>query len=276
MTLRSFLQPQADWEIGAEQIPKEEHRIVPASDSKKKSSSVMEVTYEDGSRAAVKKVMKKQHKPPSREEFADYVQFSRKLDPQFVLRCKGAILPDSLKMPLMECSVWQHLKGKKHGEGRKAKWVHRGFGNMRQAQVRHVALSVCKGLNYLHKDKNAAHGSISSSNVLLDKVAGKAEDWVVLLADYALKRLDIASQSHTKYAPDPSVDEKRADLYSLGNMIIEMFMGRLETKENAKGFFDLNFPSMWPVVEMCLDTNGLPDLSAADVIEKLKKVEVPY
>ena len=256
---------------------KEEHRIVPASDSKKKSSSVMEVTYEDGNQAALKKLTKRQHKPPSREEFEDYVLFSRGLDPQYALRCEGVLLPDSLKMPLMECSVRQYMKGKKWGEGRKAKQVRKGYGNMRQVQVRHVALSVCKGLKHLHEEKKAAHGSISSSNVLLSKVAGKPEDWVVLLVDYALKRLDIASQSHARYAPqDPSVDEKRADLYSLGNMIIEMFMGKLETKESASTFFDSNFPSMWPVVEICLDVHGCPNLTAAEVVEKLLHVETPH
>ena len=198
-------------------------------------------------------------------------------------------------MQRLEMSLRQHLEGKtvireqqKNGVVKRKPVKERGCGNMQPKDVKHVALLVAKGLQYLH-GKGISHDGISTSNILLNKGnKGNVTIQEVRLVDYQLELLGIKSQSHASnkaaYLPPTnsvcSDNRQRADLYSFGVVMVYMYLGEpkkhraaAEDLENKIKRFqeDKEGQKLWHnVVGKCLDTENYPSVTASEVISKLE------
>ena len=250
---------------------------------------------EDGT-VVLKKPIKKNGEVPSEEEFKQFMEFSAGLDHPNILRYDGVFFLESLQMPLMRCSVRQYMEGrtvKRDGKKVKPKSSN-GWGSMRPKVVKQVAVGVANGLSYLHSQKGVSHDGLSSSNVLLSYKS--AADMVeVKLVDYQLGLLGTSSQSHADsncmYKAPEGTDPKRADLYSLGVLMVYMYKGepkkdKGKAKRNEKKQEDWNekkchfkedkvppMVKMWEeVVSKCLNNEFQ---SADEVITALKTIDAP-
>ena len=98
-----------------------------------------------------------------------------------------------------------------------------GYGSMTPEQVLHTMRGVLEGLHYLHTTTKICHGGLSTSNVLITKVAArKVSTWKVCLCDYNLRSLGIESHSHKlRYLPPTTSIQNtpRGDLYSCSIML---------------------------------------------------------
>ena len=238
------------------------------------NSTVMEACYQksEGKKlVALKKPIKLNMETPSRKEFRSFANFAAQMffpDP-YVLCYDGVLQYEFLQMPLMEMSVRQHLKGKrvKTAENKK-KTISRGFGSMQEKTVTHVMGCVLRGLEYLHSS-NIAHGGLSTSNVLINKMGKKP--WEVQLSDYNLSALGIESVSHKVRCPAPEELEgsARGDLFSCSFMFVEMMTGRdLKKKdewERGREEMKSKYAKIWKAITRCEDYTHYDKLSADDV-----------
>lgn len=274
---------RASWQLDPKDIPEDHGHII---SNKKKTFSVV-LQSKDG-KLALKKPIKPNQEVPSEEEFKDFMKFSAGLNHPNILCYDGVFYLESLQMPLMRCSVRQYLEGKavkRDGERHK---IFRGWGRMQPLCLKYIAVGVAKGLAYLHSEKGVSHDGISSSNVLLssEKPAQMQE---VKLVDYQLGRLGLSSQSNAchkcKYmyqAPEgtESTDPKRADLYSLGVLMVYMYTGepkkgtKDEWEEKTRHFEnDPNMVEVWKkVVSKCLNVSN--PLTADAVVLSLENLRL--
>ena len=227
----------AEWELNPDPLPKGVGRIL---SSNKSSSAIIMVKYKGNKENSQKKnqkfVLKKLAKPDinnfrvTKEQFADYMAVAKRIDSDYILKCDGVLLLlGSLQYPQMEISARQHLKGKRIKTNDCTKWILRGSGSMRPEQVLHTMRGVLEGLHYLHTTTKICHGGLSTSNVLITKIADrKVSTWKVRLCDYNLRALGIESYSHKlRYLPPTSIqDSHRGDLYSCSIMFVELYTGR--------------------------------------------------
>uniref|UniRef100_A0ACD6AAQ5 Uncharacterized protein n=1 Tax=Avena sativa TaxID=4498 RepID=A0ACD6AAQ5_AVESA len=92
-----------------------------------------------------------------------------------------------------------------------------------------IIKGICHGLNYLHDENNIVHMDLKPGNIMLD------DDMVPKITDFGLSRLD--TNTHTSgvrfitrgyCAPEyenSGKTSKKADMYSLGVLIVELVMG---------------------------------------------------
>ena len=277
-----------EWQLDPKDVPQSHDRII---SNKTKSYSVV---YEDDT-VVLKKPIKKNGEFPSKDEFEDFMEFSAGLDQPNILHYDGVFFLESLRMPLMTCSVQQYCGGrlvKCDGKKVESKCLT-GYGRMKPVCVMQVAVGVAKGLSYLHSQKGVSHDGLSSSNVLLKckKVErnGKfspTEIEEVKLVDYQLGLLGTSSQSHASrdcmYEAPKGTDPKRADLYSLGVLMVYMYTKEPKNDTDSKKQAEWNdktstfkndpiVKEMWEdVVSKCLDIGQFPSLTADEVVAALE------
>ena len=279
------------WQLDPKDVPQAHDRVI--SNKTTQYSDVHE--SEDGT-VVLKRPIKKNGEVPSEEEFKRFMEFSARLDHPNILCYDGVFFLESLRMSLMTCSVRQYLQGKMvkcDGKKVESKCLN-GWGRMMPKCVKQVAVGVTKGLSYLHSQMiDVSHDGLSSSNVLLKckkvKRNGKfspKEIEEVKLVDYQLGLLGTSSQSHASrncmYNEFPEgTDPKRADLYSLGVLMVYMYTKepkndtdskkRAEWKEKTSTFKDdPDVKEMWEdVVSKCLDIGQFPSLTADEVVATL-------
>ena len=252
---------------------------------------------EDGT-VVLKRPIKKNGEVPSEEQFERFMEFSAGLNHPNILCYDGVFFLESLQMPLMTCSVRQYLQGKRVQRDGKSVGRFLGWGSMRPKLVKLVAVGVAKGLSYLHSQIGVSHDGLSSSNVLLscksvlkNRLLTPREIEEVKLVDYQLGLLGTSSQSHVSrncmYKAPEGTDPKRADLYSLGVLMVYMWKGEpwgREREEDWKwkirAFQNDAVPAMvemWKaVVWKCLNIDWFPSLTAAEVVSSLEAIGVQY
>ncbi|XP_066338980.1 receptor like protein kinase S.2-like isoform X2 [Miscanthus floridulus] len=102
-----------------------------------------------------------------------------------------------------------------------------------------IIVGICKGLLYLHKDKNIVHMDLKPANILLDDLM------VPKITDFGLSRLDNNSQAATTSrlfspvycAPEYFLEGKsssKSDIYSLGVLVIELVTGSKKEPDLTK------------------------------------------
>ena len=267
-----------DWELDPNILPVECDQIL---SSNKYTSTVVVGEYNSGAKqVALWKPVRMDTEKPTREQFEDYMRVAKDISHDHVIPCDGVLLLESIQLPLMECSIRQHLKGKriKDAKGNKQKTVLKGFGLMRDDQVMHIMKCVFEGLHYLHMTAGIAHGGLSTSNVLISKnKKSRVTAWDVRLCDYNLQALGIESYSHkARYLPPSSVkDPQRGDLYSCSIMTVEMMTGKdnctTDKKKKdiwakAKAVVRQKSPKIWDVVKHCESLDAHAGLSAQAVL----------
>ena len=154
---------------------------------------------------------------------------------------------------------------------------------MQPKVVKQIVVCVAEGLSYLHTQKGVSHDGLSSSNVLLNyQNAGKMKE--VKLVDYQLGLLGTSSQSHADsncmYKAPDDTDPKRADLYSLGVLMVYMYLGQPKNADWTKRIQRFKSDKVPGVVEMwekvvsrCLDVTI--SLTADEVASAMKAIRVP-
>ena len=214
------------------------------------------------------------------------MKFSSGLEHSNILCYDGVFYLESLRMRLMRCSVRQYWEGKRVSRDGQSYRSFKGWGRMQPMCLKKVAVGVAKGLDYLHSKKSVSHDGISSSNVLLkyDKPADMLE---VKLVDYQLGLLGISSQSHASrncmYQAPEGTEPKRADIYSLGVLMVYMYTGEPQRRskkgdwEGKKHDFENDAVpeavELWKkVVSKCLDVTH--SITAAEVVSSLEELLV--
>ena len=229
-------------------------------------------------------VLKKLAKPDinnfkvTKEQFADYMAIAKKIDSDYVLKCDGVLLLESLQYPRMELSARQHLKGQRiKDKDNHTKKILKGVASMRPEQVLHTMSGVLEGLHYLHTTTNICHGGLSTSNVLITKVKKKPSTWKVRLCDYNLCALGVRSHSHKLryWPPATSIqDTPRGDLYSCSIMFVELYTGKdptegdrtwKEAREKVR-----SQAKIWEAITCCERYEKYSDLKAQGVLKMIK------
>uniref|UniRef100_A0A0D9V2S2 Protein kinase domain-containing protein n=1 Tax=Leersia perrieri TaxID=77586 RepID=A0A0D9V2S2_9ORYZ len=106
------------------------------------------------------------------------------------------------------------------------------------------ALSAARGLAHLHTQHNLVHGNIKSSNVLL-----RPDQDAAALSDFCLHPIFAPSSSRPGgggYRAPEVVDSRRptakADVYSLGVLLLELLTGKSPTHASLEGDGTLDLP----------------------------------
>uniref|UniRef100_A0A453F0W0 Protein kinase domain-containing protein n=1 Tax=Aegilops tauschii subsp. strangulata TaxID=200361 RepID=A0A453F0W0_AEGTS len=106
------------------------------------------------------------------------------------------------------------------------------------------ALSASRGLAHLHSAHNLAHGNVKSSNVLL-----RPDYDAAALSDFCLHPIFAPSSIRTGaggYRAPEVVDTRRptfkADVYSLGVLLLELLTGKSPTHASLEGDGTLDLP----------------------------------
>ncbi|MCO5167796.1 MAG: protein kinase [Planctomycetes bacterium] len=142
-----------------------------------------------------------------------------------------------------------------------------------------VCTQVCEGLGYAHK-KGIIHRDIKPANILYEKGTGLAK-----VADFGIARVtnkemdmitltaqNVGMGTMNYMAPEQKTDaaavDHRADIYSLGVMIYEMFTGKLPLgKFKLPSQLDPKLPrKLDEVVSRCLETDPTDRYQGMDAL----------
>ena len=271
---------RAPWQLEPRGIPEDHGHI-----ASNKSRALSVVLEPKNGRLALKKPVKESGEIPSENDFRRFMEFSAGLDHPNILRYDGVFFLESLQMPLMRCSVRQFREGKTVVRDGRSVQVFKGWARVQPRCVMQVAVGVAKGLFYLHSQKGVSHDGLSSSNVLLN-YQNPACIEEVKLVDYQLGLLGTSSQSHADsncmYKAPEGTNLKRADLYSLGVLMVYMYTGepsrgqrrQAEWERKVRDFRTDDMPDvadMWEnVVSKCLDMSI--SLTAGEVVSALEEM----
>jgi serine/threonine protein kinase len=106
------------------------------------------------------------------------------------------------------------------------------------------ALSASRGLAHLHSAHNLAHGNVKSSNVLL-----RPDYDAAALSDFCLHPIFASTTTRVGsggYRAPEMVDSRRptfkADVYSLGVLLLELLTGKSPTHASLEGDGTLDLP----------------------------------
>ncbi|CAL4990444.1 unnamed protein product [Urochloa decumbens] len=157
-----------------------------------------------------------------------------------------------------------------------------------------IIMGICKGLLYLHKEKDIIHMDLKPANILLD------DHMVPKITDFGLSRLESDSQNATTsrlvsigYCAPEYVSEgkssSKSDIYSLGIIIIELVTGKKNKPDITKVLrrwrhrwikSSEHKPLSFQEVTKCLelgqrctqhDPTDRPDIS--DIMDELNKID---
>ncbi|XP_024185545.1 eukaryotic translation initiation factor 2-alpha kinase 3 [Rosa chinensis] len=147
----------------------------------------------------------------------------------------------------------------------------------------YIFSQVARGLAHIHSH-NIMHGDLGRGNIFLNKNQAK-------IGDFGLSRIigegdDVIHLGNPPppYAADDKCVNAKADVYSLGILLVQMFLNIRTDSEASKVFPDLKkeepvFPAYWPNgvlktwVTNMLKKNPSERPSSSDIVENLRKIE---
>ncbi|XP_066317829.1 G-type lectin S-receptor-like serine/threonine-protein kinase At1g11303 [Miscanthus floridulus] len=159
-----------------------------------------------------------------------------------------------------------------------------------------IIIGICRGLHYLHKDKEIIHMDLKPGNILLDDLM------VPKITDFGLSRPESDSHATTTRLITPGYTApeyisggkatSKSDIYSLGVIIIELVTGS-RTKPNITKVIrrwnhrwiksmeqsSLGYQQVAKCLELALrctqdEPKNRPDIS--DIIDELKEIDTKY